>query len=123
MISPFKPWANTIIRLQTTGQLITNSETGNQSPSEIIEEFDAILYQKEKPKTEVRFGQNAEEIYVEGYLVAPMLFPDEIQPPIVCKAIINGIEGQLEIPLLIPSPFEVNRKTGDRIKGYFTKGN
>lgn len=129
MKSYFTEYANSILYIPVyNSDLITDPSTGNKTPNSTILEVLAILNEdyvkfarEERPKD--RFGQDTNEIYLKGYLVDPMFFPDGITFPLACKAKINEIEGILRIPLLIPSSYNVAEIIGTKIVGYFQKGN
>jgi hypothetical protein len=122
MKSFFTRYANSYLFLKVPSIGFTEIDplTGNEYPLEKTVEFKALLKQI---GTSIQYteGQNINNINVEGYLVEPMLFPKDVKPPFECEAIINNVKGILRVPLLISSPYNVNKFTGEKIQGTFFK--
>jgi hypothetical protein len=122
MKSYFSKYANStlFLKVPSIGFVEIDSLTGNEYPTEKIVKFTALL-KNTASSIQYAEGQNINVVNVEGYLVDPMLFPKDIKTPFECEAIINNVSGILRVPLLFSSPFNVQKFTGEKIQGTFTK--
>jgi len=65
-------------------------------------------------------GAQGAQVYVTGFLVNPIKFPDGIKPPLSVPAEIGGERGILSILPKVPRPFGSETITGERIEGWFS---
>lgn len=123
MKSPFSRYANATLFVPVMGDRIkVDPETGNEIPVAEIVEITAMLKQessKDDTKERSLPGIDLSEVFLKGYLVAPMQLPERVSLPLECEAIVDGCRGRIKIPLLIKSPYRVEKKTGLKIQAYF----
>lgn len=122
-LSPFRRYSNSQLLLQIyNGRIKEDKETGNLIPVPETLELSALLNaskSKEDTKQRTLPAADLNEIYVTGYLVAPMQWPEGVKLPIECDAVIGGQKGRLKLELRLASSWGEERKTGAKISGYF----
>jgi len=130
--SYFSRWANATleITIPSDSAIVTDPITGNKIPASETLTFSAILKQRPTPedwekRSIPRVGQDIYKIYLEGWLVSPKVFPDNIKFPVTCLATIDGREGNFYIPNRIINPYlpetRQGANTGHKIYGFYWK--
>ncbi|MBD2005612.1 MULTISPECIES: hypothetical protein [Cyanophyceae] len=120
MRSPFSRYANALLFVPVMGDRIkVDPETGNETPVEEIVEIVAMLNQNGSSKERSLPGVDLSEVFLEGYLVAPMQLPERVRLPLECDAIVDGCKGRIKIRLLMKSSYRSEKKSGRKIQAYF----
>lgn len=109
---------------------MTVDKWGNETPSVNIVPMQCYMKDKHSKgdRTDKRpGGAGINSVFLEGYLVDPMVYPQGVVPPFECDASISNWHGQdrqgkfYSLPR-IPQPYE-KPYTGERIAGWLTFNN
>ena len=133
--SPFLKFGNAIIHIEmATGALVEDPETGNVRPGRVNVSFQALLKSK-AIKDDIKVvglpGIDAGSVYVEGFLIGKIVngivqpietavWPMGVKPPLEVRAVIDGREGRLQVLPAVVSPYGVEKRTGQKIFGFFS---
>jgi hypothetical protein len=124
--SPFAAFANATLRFEVaSGELTTDSATGNVKPGKAIVEVSAILDQAKVPEATARPGVDSTAVYLEGFVVEvvgadnALRLPSVVTPDSPCAATWDGKGGRFFLQLKGHSPYGYEAITGDEIQGYF----
>ncbi len=72
-------------------------------------------------RSEAIAGSEDNFVYVEGYAADPMQLPKSIVAGAKADATINGKTGVFFMELVVPSPFGVEKQTGQKLRGRFVQ--
>lgn len=123
--SVFSCYANSVLKLPELSDKLEIDELGNEKPVTKIINVAAILKQtasKDDQKQENLAGQDANRVYMTGWLVNPMKYPKGCIPPFECDAIINNKHGRFFAKPKIDNPYGPEEITGEKITGWFVYG-
>jgi hypothetical protein len=123
MASPFGDFHNGILKIPSQASSVTlNATTGNYESNATLIDYKVYL-KPSRPTVTPKEGLDASSVFLSGYLVDPMSFPQGFEFPNRITATVDlatGTQtGSLELGIAIASAFGVEAITGTKIYGWF----
>lgn len=119
--TPFAPYKNANLTFRIAGDYLVTDRLGNRRPVTEIVTVEALLEQKQIPRTVERPGPNSNMVWVEGFLIDPRPLPAPVTPDSYCVGIWQRLQGRfyLEFSARNPDLAALDINLVERIKGFF----